>query len=1616
MFTQTRKLFLGCVLLALAGCSGSGSDSDSVSPDPEVPGLPTPVLPSPEPLAEAEKAAALSTADLVLEVTDPSGNLLSGVSVLDDSGELGVTDDSGRLTLVDTPTGEKTLRFALAGYAPQVWAADFQTAQTQRVVLIAREASVSFVAAEGADITGKDGAAMVAGANAFVTAAGDIYSGNVLVSVTPVDVASGATAAGAFPGSFNAVLEDGSERPLITYGTVEYHFTDESGNELQLAEGQTATIEVPVYVTSHPDGTPVRLGDVIPFWYLDEDTGIWHEDGEGTVVASEHSPTGLAQRGEVSHFTWWNVDISPRPAEVRIESVLPEAEDVIYRIEYIVTPLNSRYSQRREVVDYRAGGLAVFDGYIPDNTQAQIDVVLYQYLNAARSSTARVARDGGRYFFAAGEERVLRFDFSDTPVIEELSDLSVSGELLNEVNQPLEMGGDLVLIPGTSTDFRLAELDGLMLSATDASYLLHLTEGPQWFADMLTITADGKVFVRGEIPEFDATDIVIDIWGGEDDIVYSIVLRLIPGSPLEMVVSLSDIVIATAQSVGISGPEVSGGFAPYNVSLLPVSASDESRISATGSLADGFTITGVREGIAGARFSVSDASGRNLFSDTFEVTVVAAAPVLSNVENIRLLIGRNITLVPEVEGLVATWSYDGVLPPGVTFDASSGEFSGTLDRVGTFPLTLTAANLQGSHSTSFTIAVNPETLAPMTDTGLNLSQLTGINAASWTLVSGSLPQGLHLDADSGVISGAAQESGEFLLTFDADGSPATFTLTVSEILNNPPELSADLPDTVRLGGRAVFTVSASDIDGDEISVQVQVSDNSIANLVSLSADTYQIDVSAVAMDDDEFEITIIALDSAGSETVIRQTVKVERQAFALGPLLSNSPSINSPAIQDTGDSCVMYYQSSSSYGAGLYYVYDKETASWTAELGTAVNNISLLDIETQHGVTVWGGYIPQQQGLYADSYISAGFMVEGELVPFTSLPDVSEENLTARINHVLAYQTAGGGLRLYVSVTDEGLFYSDDQGESWNRQVIEGVSRLNVRNLMDAGGVLMVRGYQQAEGYFNEILLVSDDEGLSWEATQINNGIADISKVISHPETGLRIGVGNYYYNDGMTVAEPGINYSYDGLEWQRIESFEVSEGGTDFNRVQITSLEYSNGRWLAAGYGGSRSVVAQSYNGIDWNLLYTSTDSDALIKVATNCFADERLLTVTGNSLIWNNLAESYQPLNEDLLIQDWYINPLEADIRAYEEKVDTSSGRPVYGGAFVHETADGIDWQVSEMTLDGVAMESLPDFIVRGSDGTWYLPQDGLVNFQSDNGVDFESVPYSLPEDEVLENLILTNEGFELYYLPEDDYQNYYLVTTDGILVNFFLQDSEWTMTPLADIKDSLPDFAPEDLRRVSVATDGVFYLLVDSETESGLVTELLQYTPGTGLTLEEGCWFNGECYLNTDPDNELGQIGYFIQPVGADHFIMYSLADVSSFWSATQYRKGTGGEWQPQDISFLRSQGLIATSEISVEAATPVSPALVTMPTLGVMAYDAEAATLAGPLTIGQQYVGKIRRSGDQYIAVTSGYRPQAYVLPIDFLSGMEWPAEYVPEVVGDETPEESEPEPLDNSQLQ
>ncbi len=245
----------------------------------------------------------------VLEV---SGAPIAGAEVRAEPGGTAVSDGAGEVSVTVGQGVPVRITVTKDGYVEQVVLTEVpdlpQPDAFFEATLLARQPAQPLDAVAGGAVTGAEGAQVALPANALVDAAGDPVTGTVDAFVTPIDVVDRIRA---FPGRAVGLSPDGTEAPIVTYGTVDYSF-EQNGQPLNLVPGMLATIEIPIYAGKNLDGSPVAEGQTYPLWSLDPATGGWVEEGQGTVVASPTSPSGLALRGQVTHFSPWNHD-KPEP-------------------------------------------------------------------------------------------------------------------------------------------------------------------------------------------------------------------------------------------------------------------------------------------------------------------------------------------------------------------------------------------------------------------------------------------------------------------------------------------------------------------------------------------------------------------------------------------------------------------------------------------------------------------------------------------------------------------------------------------------------------------------------------------------------------------------------------------------------------------------------------------------------------------------------------------------------------------------------------------------------------------------------------------------------------------------------------------------------------------------------------------------------------------------------------------------------------------------------------------------------------------------------------------------------------------------------------------------------
>lgn len=139
----------------------------------------------------------------------------------------------------------------------------------------------------------------------FKDANGNAYSGSVSVGVFHL-APSNQYLNELMPGSFLATNSAGNARVMETFGMLHVQLTGSSGQNLQIANGHTAEITVPVDA-AQASSSPAT----IPLWSYHEDTGMWKEEGFATKIGNTYV-------GTVTHFSWWNYDAQFPQATLKV--------------------------------------------------------------------------------------------------------------------------------------------------------------------------------------------------------------------------------------------------------------------------------------------------------------------------------------------------------------------------------------------------------------------------------------------------------------------------------------------------------------------------------------------------------------------------------------------------------------------------------------------------------------------------------------------------------------------------------------------------------------------------------------------------------------------------------------------------------------------------------------------------------------------------------------------------------------------------------------------------------------------------------------------------------------------------------------------------------------------------------------------------------------------------------------------------------------------------------------------------------------------------------------------------------------------------------------------------
>lgn len=274
-----KLIFLGLLIaLVIGGCRKDGVNTDfEFTPDDD--GQPVDTRLGGQVIDEAGLPIADAMITIGTETIETNDDGIFNFSKinLSSSGSLVVIEKSGYFTNFKrvTPTGNDTYqKFGL----------------TQKGA-----PSGKFSATVGGTISRQGKEKIVFQPNSIVDESGNDYTGEVTVYTDYFNLDK-PNLGELMPGDLTGINDEATKVQLETYSMILVEIYGSDGQELNLKEGTTASAEFPIsQQTANPPAE-------IPLWSLNEETGLWVEEGIATLE-------GGVYKAELPHFSFWNCDV-----------------------------------------------------------------------------------------------------------------------------------------------------------------------------------------------------------------------------------------------------------------------------------------------------------------------------------------------------------------------------------------------------------------------------------------------------------------------------------------------------------------------------------------------------------------------------------------------------------------------------------------------------------------------------------------------------------------------------------------------------------------------------------------------------------------------------------------------------------------------------------------------------------------------------------------------------------------------------------------------------------------------------------------------------------------------------------------------------------------------------------------------------------------------------------------------------------------------------------------------------------------------------------------------------------------------------------------------------------
>ncbi len=323
--------------------------SYSGEPDP-IPNVPVINIVNPEPI----------TANLQGNVVDENNQPAAGVNIRVGN-KAAITDVNGYFRILNAPLDKKSALVVAerSGYFKgyRLFAATSGT-NNVAIKLVKKNLAGTVSGATGGNASLSNRSKIVLPVNGVVIASsGAVYTGNVKVYASYIDPTANDIST-TIPGSFAATDKNNSRVTLSSYGMLAVELESDAGEKLQIKSGLKATLTtaIPASVLSSAPAT-------IALWSIDEQTGLWKEEGTATKQGNTYV-------GEVSHFSFWNCDVPMNAVYVSMKLQTIDSLPIVYGVVKI-TVLDSTNRYAFGWTD----SLGQVSGAVPSNVALKIEVL-----------------------------------------------------------------------------------------------------------------------------------------------------------------------------------------------------------------------------------------------------------------------------------------------------------------------------------------------------------------------------------------------------------------------------------------------------------------------------------------------------------------------------------------------------------------------------------------------------------------------------------------------------------------------------------------------------------------------------------------------------------------------------------------------------------------------------------------------------------------------------------------------------------------------------------------------------------------------------------------------------------------------------------------------------------------------------------------------------------------------------------------------------------------------------------------------------------------------------------------------------------------------------------------